>query len=102
MNDLQVLSGTGNTLSNVSLLEVCDVPNLIRCDIDNAFVHVKRAEVKNGGVIEDMLRRARIPMGANNGDEAKKPTQGGERTAWKIAGVVIAGCAYAAKYYFFH
>ena len=97
-----MLSGKGNTLSNVSLLEVCDAPNLIRCDIDNAFVHVKRAEVKNGGVIEDMLRRARIPVGGNNGDEAKKPTQGGERTAWKIAGVVIAGCAYAAKYFFFH
>ena len=47
-----MLSGTGNTLSNVSLLEVCDAPNLIRCDIDNAFAHVKRAEVKNGGVIE--------------------------------------------------
>lgn len=97
-----MLSAKGNTLSNASLLEVYDVPNLIRCDIDNAFVHVKRAEVKNGGMIEDMLRRARIPVGGSNGDEAKKPTQGGERTAWKIAGVVIAGCAYAAKYFFFH
>ena len=95
-----MLSGTGNTLSNVSLLEVCDVPNLIRCDIDNAFVHVKRAEVKNGGVIEEMVNRV---MRAKKRVETTKKKESTDEDISGVVGIaVLAGIAYVIKCLLFH
>ena len=90
-----MLSGTGNTLSNVSLLEVCDVPNLIRCDIDSAFVHVKRAEVKNGGVIEEMVN---LMMREKKRVETTKNEKSTDEDISGVVGIaVLAGIAYVIK-----
>ena len=37
-----------NSLSNVSSLEVCDVPNVKSCIIDNTYVNEKVLGMKNG------------------------------------------------------
>ena len=100
MNALEVLCGMENSLSNVRLLEVCDVPNVKSCQLDHAFVNVKKVlELKNGGVIEETVNRV---MEAKKRVEATKK----ESTEDDISGVVgiavLAGIAYVIKCLLFH
>ena len=98
---MEVLSGTGNTLSNVSLLEVCDVPSMESYPLDHAFVDVKKVlELDNDGVPESRMNRV---MEANKRVEATKKK---ETTGGYIIGVVgiavLAGMVVFIRRLLFH
>ena len=101
MNALREISGTGNTLSNVRILEVCDVPKVKSCLLDTAFVNVKKVvEVKNGGVIEEMGNRV---MRAKKRVETTKKKESTDEDISGVVGIaVLAGIAYVIKCLLFH
>ena len=96
-----MLSGKGNTLSNVRLLEVCDVPNVKSCQLDHAFVNVKRVlEMKNGGVIEETVNRVMEVKKRTVVTEKKKSTE--DDLSGVVGIAVLAGIAYVIKCLLFH
>ena len=96
MNVLREFSGTGNTLSNVRILEVCDVPNVKSCQFDTSFVNVKKVvELKNGGVIEEMVNRM---MREKKRVETTKNEKSTDEDISEVVGIaVLAGIAYVIK-----
>ena len=78
------------------ILEVCDVPNVKSCLLDTAFVNVKKVvEVKNGGVIEEMVNRV---MRAKKRVETTKNEKSTDEDISGVIGIaVLAGIAYVIK-----
>ena len=96
-----MLSGLEKSLSNVRLLEVCDVPNVKSCIIDHAFVNVKRVlEMKNGGVIEETVNRVMQAKKRAEVTEKKKSTE--DDLSGVVGIAVLAGIAYVIKCLLFH
>ena len=98
---LEVLRGMENSLSNVRLLEVCDVPSMESYQLDHAFVDVKKMiELENDGVPESRVNRV---MKANKRVEATKKK---ETTGGYIIGVVgiavLAGMVVFIRRLLFH
>ena len=78
------------------ILEVCDVPNVKSCQFDTVFVNVKKVvELKNGGVIEEMVNRM---MREKKRVETTKNEKSTDEDISGVIGIaVLAGIAYVIK-----
>ena len=80
---------------------MCDVPNVKSCQFDTAFVNVKKVvELKNGGVIEEMVNRVMEVKKRTVVTEKKKSTE--DDLSGVVGIAVLAGIAYVIKCLLFH